>query len=249
MKNRIGEIRESNNYGLMEIIEYNGALDIKVKFKTGSVIKACYGAFKKGKVKDPLFPSIYGVCCVGIGKYKPTIDNKITIIYQTWQHMIQRCYDPYYINKQLTYQNATVCKSWLNFQNFAKWFIENYYKIPGEKVHIDKDIIKKGNKIYAPEFCSFVPQPINSLLIKRDNGRGKYPVGVCFDKSSNKYMTQISINGKQKNLGYFSTPKKAFKVYKIAKEKYIKAMTNKYKEVLDIMVYNSLMKYEVEITD
>ena len=247
--NHTNEIKKSKNCGLMKIIEYNGNRNIKVKFKTGSIIKTQYGAFKKGSVKDPLFPIVYGAGYLGIGKYKSKINGKATIKYDTWHSMIQRCYDPYYINKRLTYQDAAVCKFFLNFQNFAKWHREEYYELIDEKVELDKDIIKKENKIYSPEFCSFVPQSINNLLTKCDKVRGEYPIGVCFEKRSNKYRSQIQINGKSKHLGLFSTPTEAFQSYKCAKKKQIKVMANKYKNVLDIRVYDSLMDYNVEITD
>ena len=31
----------------------------------------------------------------------------------------------------------------------GKWISENYYEVPGEKMCLDKDILKKGNKIYT----------------------------------------------------------------------------------------------------
>lgn len=42
--------------------------------------------------------------------------------------MLQRCYN----NKQLSYFDCEVCDEWLCFQNFAKWYEENYYEIEGE---------------------------------------------------------------------------------------------------------------------
>jgi len=163
--------------------------------------------------------------------------------------MLRRCYEPYTINRRQTYQDVFVCKEWLNFQNFAEWFHKNYYELLDERVELDKDIIKRENKIYCPEFCSFVPQSINLLLVKCDKSRGKYPIGVCFDKSSNKFIAQIAVNGKQKYLRCFCNPEKTFLVYKKAKEEQIKIMINKYIEVLDNRVYNSLVKYKILITD
>jgi len=249
LKNKMGEIKKSNSCGLMKIIEYNKYSDIKVKFKTGSVVKTNYSSFKNGGVKDPLFPSMYGIGYVGIGKYKTSINSKITIEYNTWKHMLGRCYDPKYINKKLTYQTAIVCKEWHNFQTFAEWFSKNYYKLFDVDIQLDKDIIKKGNKIYCPEYCSFVPRSINMLLVKSDKARGEYPIGVYFDKYRNKYVSRVTINGKIKYLGRSFTPEEAFNIYKVWKEKYIKIMTNKYKDILNIKVYNSLMKYQVLITD
>jgi len=248
LKNRTGEIRKGN-YGLMKIIEYNGWEDIKVKFKTGSIVKTNYSNFKKGKIKDPLFPIVCNIGFMGIGKYKAQINGKHTIEYRTWQNMLERCYNPYHINRRLKYQNVIVCEFFQNFQNFAEWHQENYYELVDERIELDKDIIKKGNKIYSPEFCSFVPSSINMLMIKCDKARGKYPIGVSSRKSTKKYYSRLKVNGKDKCLGLFSTPKKAFNTYKIAKENHIKIMANKYKDVLDTRVYDSLMDYKVEITD
>jgi len=44
-KDRAGEIRKGK-YGLMKIIEYNSCMDVKVKFKTGSIVKTEYSSFK-----------------------------------------------------------------------------------------------------------------------------------------------------------------------------------------------------------
>ena len=248
LKNRVGEIKYGN-YGLMKIIEYNNAGDIKVKFKTGTIKKTTYSKFEKGQIKDPMFPVVCGIGYIGIGKFKTSINGKITTEYKTWSNMIQRCYGTYMINKRPNYQDVFVCDSWLNFQNFAEWFYKNYYTISGERVELDKDIIEQNNKIYSPEFCAFVPQSINTLIIKRDNFRGNYPIGVCFHKSIDKYMSQISIDGKRKRLGFFNNTIDAFNAYKKAKEEQIKIMANKYKGVLNIKVYDSLMDYKVEITD
>lgn len=244
-KSRIGEIKKSKNYGLMKIIEYHSWEDIKVKFKTGSVIKTNYSNFKKGKVKDPLFPIVCGIGYIGIGKYKPSINGKKVVEYQTWHNMFERCYNPYNINKRLGYQNVFICEFFHNFQNFAKWHKENHYELLDEKVDLDKDIIKKNNKIYSPEYCSFVPQSINKLIIKCGKTRGKYPIGVSSHKNTNGYRARLG----NKHLGFFSTQQKAFRAYKKEKEKQIKIMANKYKEVLNKKVYDSLIEYQIEIAD
>ena len=49
---------------------------------------------------------------------------------------------------------CSVCEEWKHFSNFKKWFDENYI----EGFDIDKDILIKGNKVYSPEACSFVPR-------------------------------------------------------------------------------------------
>ena len=114
---------------------------------------------------------------------------------------------------------------------------------------LDKDILVKGNKLYSKDTCCFVPSEVNNLLIKRDNFRGEYPVGVHFDKYAGKFKAQLAINGKVKFLGRFNTPEEAFQAYKLAKEVQIKVVANKWKHLLDERVFQALMAYEVAIDD
>ena len=86
--------------------------------------------------------------------------------------MLRRCYDEKLHKKYPTYIDCKVCEEWLNFQNFAKWYYNNYYEIENEKICLDKDILHKGNKIYSPDNCVFVPNNINVLFVKSDKSRG-----------------------------------------------------------------------------
>ena len=103
--------------------------------------------------------------------------------------------------------------------------------------------------LFGRDRLSLNTEEINTLIIKKDASRGRYPIGVSFRKNVCKFTSSLSVNGKRKFLGYFSTHIKAFNAYKIAKEKHIKIMANKYKDVLNANVYASLMNYEVLITD
>ena len=131
-------------------------------------------------------------------------------------------------------------------------FIEDVSQMKGFGLsgwELDKDILQKGNKLYSKDTCCFVPHEINMLLTKRDNARGEYPIGVCFHKASGKFMAYLTINGKMKFLGRFTTPEEAFQAYKLAKEAYIKAVAEKWKHLLDNRVFQALMVYEVAIDD
>ena len=112
---------------------------------------------------------------------------------------------------------------------------------------LDKDILLKGNKIYSPETCCFVPQEINNLFIKRLRGRGKYPIGVSLNKG--KYFSEISCGNTRISLGYFDTPQEAFQAYKTAKEAYIKEVADKWRGQITEQVYEAMYNYKVEIDD
>lgn len=255
-KDRLGEISISNEGYKMKIIKYNNAHDILIEFQDDHKTKVNiqYSKFKNGGVKNPFHPSVYGIGYLGEGKYKSKENNKHTKTYKVWYDMLQRCYDPYYLNKYETYINVYVCKEWLNFQNFGKWFEKNYYEIEGEKMCLDKDILVKGNKIYSPETCIFVPERINVLFVKKNKNRGKYPIGVCWYKKDNKFGAGCSIldennERKIKHLGSYSTSEEAFLAYKVFKENYIKKIADEYKELIPNKLYDALYRYEVNIGD
>ena len=162
--------------------------------------------------------------------------------------MLQRCYSEDYQQKEPTYVGCTVCDEWLTLSNFKK-FIDNLDNGYQEGYQLDKDILIKGNKIYSPETCCFVPREINSLLLNKKLHRGNMPVGV--EQRGKRFGAYCNNNGRRFHLGSFSTPEAAFLAYKKAKEQYVKELAEKYYKEGKITerVYNALLNYRVEITD
>jgi hypothetical protein len=39
--------------------------------------------------------------------------------------MLRRCYSDRFVKIHI-YKNTNVCESWHSFQNFTKWYLENY---------------------------------------------------------------------------------------------------------------------------
>lgn len=166
--------------------------------------------------------------------------------YKTWRSMLDRTLGSVYKNKYPTYKGCVVCDEWLTLSNFKAWFesAENGYI---EGYHLDKDILVKGNKVYSPQTCCFVPHEINTLFSRKTNG--SLPIGV--NRSGDFFTASMSINYRKKHIGYYPTIEEAFYAYKDAKERYIKEIAEKYFQEGKITkkVYDALMKYEVEITD
>ena len=196
-------------------------------------------------MKNKFLRSVRGIGYIGEGKYLVSIDRKHTKIYLTWRGILERCYSERYHLKKPTYKGCSVHPDWHNFQIFAAWFERNYV----EGFVLDKDILFKGNKEYNSDTCCFVPPEVNILFTKSNKTRGEYPIGVSFVKSNKKFVSQLSVENKQTNLGYFATPEEAFSAYKVAKESYIKEIALKYKEQITEACYQALIKYKVEITD
>ena len=260
---RLEEIGYNFNNEEMKIIVYNYANDIVVEFQDEPKGRkhTTYGNFKKGGVVNPYSRTIFNVGYIGEGKYDTKIKGKRTKAYTVWRGIMERGYSEEFKEKRPTYRDCYVCEEWHNFQNFAKWYEENYYECNGEKMCLDKDILIKGNKIYSPETCVFVPERINMLFTKSDAIRGDYPIGVQYrhkivDGYEYDYLEVyccITENKRKKGkyLGTFplNRPFQAFYTYKIFKEKYIKQVADEYKNKIPQKLYDAMYKYEVEIND
>lgn len=154
---KAGKIHQSKNFGAVEIINYVGKYNVHIRFlNTGSTKIAQSSDIRRGSLKDNYKPNLYGIGFIGDGEYSYQGNEKA---YSTWHGMLDRCYNPKYHEKYPTYINCTTCESWLNFQNFAPWFYENYK----EGLHLDKDIRIKGNKHYSPDTCKFVTCAENTI--------------------------------------------------------------------------------------
>ena len=250
---RLGEARTMKCGETAIIVNYANRKDITVQFKTtGEFVKTTYQNFKNGSVKSRFTPSVCGVGIIGNEKTRDE-NGKATKSYLVWYNMLMRCYSDECQKKHPTYKGCTVCKEWHNYSNFKNWYDVNYYEIEGERMALDKDILVKGNKIYSPNTCVFVPQNINTLFTKCNKIRGKYPIGVYFNKDANKYKAQCSTfyNGKSKlkGLGLYNTIDDAFNAYKQFKEANIKQIADEYKDKIPNKLYEAMISYEVLITD
>ena len=247
LKNRVGEKHTTNEGYEVEVVEYFKWNDCTIKFLDGLVLKNIqYTNLKVGNVRNPYHKSLLETGYMGEGEYKTKIDGKTTKVYSAWNGMIVRGYCSKYKEKNTTYKDVTVCKEWHNFQEFSKWFYNNWKPYMDESWNLDKDILVKGNKIYSPETCCFVPQEINKSLILNNNNRN-LPTGIRYKKEFNKYQPRITIGKKEKYLGFYDTLTEACKVYATAKELHIKELADKWKDQITEKVYQAMYNYQVEI--
>lgn len=245
-----------NNQGcLMKIVECIDNKNIVVEFqdKYKLRVNSTYGNFKLGSIKNPYYPSVHGVGIIGT-KYPRSTNCKNIKEYEAWKCILRRCYDNKVKNRQPTYNGVTCCKEWLNYENFYEWLhnqpnFEKWHN--GKRWAVDKDIFVKKNKIYSPETCCLVPQNVNCLFLKREAERGKYPIGVSYRKGGYLASCHNPFTNSREELGYYSTPEKAFSVYKTYKENIIKQVAKIEYETGNITeeCYLSMMNYKVEIDD
>lgn len=248
-EDRTGEVSKNSFGSEYKIISYKNSNDIIVEFNNGYRQKSNYYDFKRGYIKSPYEKRLFGVGYIGEGCFKTSINNKLTIEYKYWSSMITRCYSNKILKRRPKYYNCSVCDEWHNFQNFAKWFNENYYEIDGKVMSLDKDILIKGNKIYSSKTCVFVPKSINSLFVNCTSARGNNVIGVTFRSKTNRYEANCHCEEGRNYLGQYNTELEAFSVYKQFKEQYIKQVADKYKDEIPYKLYSAMYNYKIEITD
>lgn len=126
--------------------------------------------------------------------------------------MIERSFCEKRKASNITYEGVTCVEDWILATTFKAWMeTQNWHGL-----HLDKDILKSGNKTYSPDTCVFVPQRLNKLLLLRGNDRGNYPVGVSFRSNPHNYsfkkpfVAQLAkVDGGMRCLGYFSSVQEA----------------------------------------
>lgn len=242
MSNRLGEMRLNNHGTMMKIIRYGSHEDIDIEFMDEfHYIKEnqSYTNFKVGSVKNPYDRTICGVGYIGVGEYKTGTNIKHTEEYQNWTCMIRRCYDEKLKERYSAYYgDCFVCEEWHNFQNFARWWNENIYRVGTERMHLDKDILFDGNRMYSPNTCVISPQRINMLFMKKPN-KYNLPNGI---KPSSKRRYESKYNGK--HLGVFDSIEDAVMAHDIAKSEALIQIANEYKDKIPSKLYEALINWK-----
>lgn len=203
-----GKSYESLRYGSFVVLNIINSKSVDIKFDdTGYVANVRFESIRKGSVKDRMAPSVHGVGFVGVGGYKTSDNGKNNEAYLSWQRMLGRCYDKNYIHSHL-YSDCTVCNEWHNFQNFAKWYYDNYPS-DGGKYHLDKDVKIKGNREYSESACLFLPADENIAAAREKSFSAVSPDGelfhftnmarFCRERGLNKANFHKVVTGKNKS--------------------------------------------------
>lgn len=154
------------------------------------------------------------------------------------------------VGKRPAYLDCTL--AFTSEADFRQWAIKQV-GFSEEGFELDKDILIKGNRVYGPDTCVFVPQELNSLFASsyKPKNRGPYPPGVSFNKGSGTFVAQMhkEKNSLDKYLGSFKTVEDAFACYKAAKEEKIKRLAEKWRDKIDPKTYAALLARTVEWDD
>lgn len=244
----IGAVFKTRSFGDVVVEQYTNSTTILVRFADGNTKTVAAKELRNGSIKNDFAPHVCGVGFVGVGEYKCTEmeegRKKNTAAYEVWRGIIRRCYDKkWQQSKRPTYADCVVHKDWHNFQNFAKWF---YAHRTDPDYHLDKDLAVFGNKVYGPDTCYFIPAEVNGLFSGHSAG-SKHPRGVHFCNTKKKFIVQCHTGSRQDYFGHFDSLNEATLAYRVAKEKRVKEVAEKYKDVLPEVIYDNLTNYVVTI--
>lgn len=179
--------------------------------------------------------------------------------------MYKRTHDKEFQKYFPQYNDVTMYKPWEDDPELCMEYLESiFYECNGEQMVVDKDLLFKGNKDYAPGKICWLPWTLNTMLSNsKKHYNAKYnrlnnaelPYGVRYDSARDKYYAEITMDKALREeiekvrplkLRYRNTPEEAFADYKKHKEAYIIMMADKYIDYLPVEVYDALIDYEVE---
>lgn len=190
-----GVILPTRKWGELRILRYDNARAVTVEFlNTGTVRTTRSELIRKGIVEDALHPSVFGVGFLGHGPYGSRTHRKE---YQTWKGVLERSYCLKLKTSRPSYVGVTCSPQWYNFQEFAEWCQwQKGFKVSGWE--LDKDLVSMqvGIRQYGPETCVFIPQEMNTFLVKFSAKPTELPLGVTRDKmGKDKFRAYLTYNG------------------------------------------------------
>ena len=234
------EFKNKNGYKA-KVEKYISWDNVVVSFPEGDgSIRVRSSHLKNGDFKSPFERTVSGVGYLGIGKFKVRDSlGELTPEYRLWVNMLRRCYEQNPKFTESTYLKVFVCDSWQNFQIFAEWCSQNRYFNVGYS--LDKDLLSKGDKVYSPETCCFIPQSINTAI---SNRKGK--TGVFYRGDRGKYSSYINKFGKRFYLGSYEDISCAEYCYRKQKESYMKQLADLWFGNIETRAYDALYNWKVE---
>ena len=161
-----------------------------------------------------------------------------TQAYMIWYNMRNRCTD---LKEHPAYEGCAMCEEWqLDRQACYNWVFKNYYKVGNEQMDIDKDILVKGNRVYSPSTCCFVPHSINM----------EFTAPFMFppyqqDESTGMWYIRTPRNESFKG----ATIDDAIASYIPHREAELKAIADKYKGKIPQKVYDAIVNWKLTIDD
>lgn len=255
----VGEVYRNKEGFQYEIVAYKNALEVTIKWLDCGTLQVCSAHdAHRGTLKYLNRPSVFGIGYLGYGRFVPgerrmeAWQERINpVLHRHWRHVLERTIAGRDIKR---YEDCQVVEEWYNFQNFCEWAIKQKNSTRKEENgrlwHLDKDMVSRGNRLYCPELCVFLPNEVNAFYTKKEIGNTGYP-GVNYIKPGSKnakegYIARCCIGEERKYLGYYYSPEQAFEKYRQCKEAAARELANKWEGEIDPRVIEYLATFKLD---
>lgn len=185
---------------------------------------------------------------LGVGRHTSSVNGVQTKTYTVWSDLVARCCSDEWKTRRPEHLHTDMCTDWLDFQVFAEWY-ETQPCFGLFNAQIDKDLLGKSSRMYAPSTTCLLPRVINNVLKTCSKQRGTLPIGVTYKGQIKPYRACLSIHGKTVCFGSYSTTEEAFAAYKQGKEDYVKTLALQFREFLPNNAFDALMNFSVSVLD
>ena len=168
----LGNVYRTNQGYFVKIIKVDSKKDVWYQFldEFGYIGCTTIQNIRKGQLRNPYHRNEFGGY-LGEGPYN---GNEFRDLYNLWHSMLVRGtgardkYSEHYGEAQ-RYANCAVCNEWLNYNNFAAWYMSKIQLLnPNYAYEIDKDLLfpiygkrTNGIKLYSPITCVLIPHDLN----------------------------------------------------------------------------------------
>lgn len=255
----VGDLLTNNEGFKYKVVDYQNAQNVTIQWQDcGTLQVFMSGAVAKGRIKYLNKKSVFGVGYIGFGRFVPgerrmseSEERVPKVIHRHWRHVLERTVAGH---DKSRYEDCEVVDSWHCFQNFAEWAVvqKNAFAAEGNGrlYHLDKDMVKDGNRIYCPEYCVFLPSEVNCFHTKKEVGNTGF-IGVNEIRGEKEgyktgYIARCHKGDVREYLGYYDTPEEAHAVYKIHKEAYAKELAKRWEGRIDDRVIEYLENFKIK---
>lgn len=176
----VGKVFYTNGGDQIMVLDYQNYTHVYYQFldEYGYIGCTTLQNIKKGQLLNPYKRNqFHGYFGEDYGTLRGKYDN----IYNIWHVLLIRAYPEnkeYYKKYHDTdaYDNTDMDPAWLNYSNFAHWYIDRMNELSPDALAkydyvIEKDILypyykhkTNGMKYYSPDTCVLVPQSLNVFM-------------------------------------------------------------------------------------
>lgn len=157
-----------------------------------------------GSIRDPYYPTIYGVASIG----NVNVSGEYKNIYLKWKNMISHRYNPE--DKQYEYyKDFIIDPRWLCFENFLSTIhtIQGYQDVlnnPNGLFSLDINRSIPNNKTFSPETCVWVPTMLNRIVRNKERYKREGQYYGIERRSDSKFKVTGKVRTPYGPVGTFS---------------------------------------------